>query len=445
MLTFILVIAVLNLAVGYAAAAALADPPPWRHWRMPARRAKRVAKGESDHGEARPNAAAPPDRNPAARPRRAPAPPPAVTVAGLDELPPQWLDQLAAAGVVAQSFLEGAAQVLRLEVGRYREQLVGLESRCRSLLATADSDGVKLLGDDVQALNDEWLSKQGAAATLFSQRSGRLGEHESSAQTLEQTLLDQAAQIRAVNSALAALDYPNETQTGGKQFLEQVATLVNAAHALRDQMLELVANLLRSGQRLQELGEGAQLDKETRLPSRLGLESLLAAWWQGDADRGRPLSLVQIDLDRFARVNQRLGTRAGDRAFVAAADLIEELIHKDRETDRVCRIGGQTLLVMMGDATPHQALAAAERLRQSFEATTFDDQGATFELTLSCGVVESGRTDTAATLLTRCQAAVQFAKKAGRNRCALDKGEGPTTLDPPQFPVKGRVVSLAEA
>ena len=37
---------------------------------------------------------------------------------------------------------------------------------------------------------------------------------------------------------------------------------------------------------------------------------------------------------------------------------------------------------------------------------------------------------------------LKFAKKAGRNRCALDKGDGPTMLDPPQFPVKGRAVSL---
>ena len=37
---------------------------------------------------------------------------------------------------------------------------------------------------------------------------------------------------------------------------------------------------------------------------------------------------------------------------------------------------------------------------------------------------------------------MKFAKKSGRNRCALDKGDGPTLLDPPQFPVKGRVVAL---
>jgi diguanylate cyclase (GGDEF)-like protein len=435
-------VAVLNLALGYAAAAVLAESPPWSRWRWLARRG--IASG--------PAAAANPtagrrvggaERAPAAKSAQ-PDAPAARAIACLDELPPQWLDQLAAAGVVAQSFLEGAAQVLRLEVGRYREQLVGVETRCRSLLAAADGPGLKLLTEDLLAVNQDWLDKQSAAAAMFAQRSGRMGDHEASAQALEQTLLDQAAQIRGANDLLESLNFEVDVENSGKQILEQLATLVAAAHTLRDQMLDLVATLFRTGQRLNELPASAQLDNETRLPGRLGLETILAAWWQADPTRSRPLCLVWIDFDRFGRVNQRLGTRAGDRALAAASALIDELIHKDRESDRLCRVAGQALLVVMGDAGPHQALAAAERLRQSFEATTFDDQGATFELTLSCGVVDAARCDVPAELFRRSQAAVQFAKKAGRNRCALDEGLGPKTLDPPQFPVKGRVVNLGE-
>lgn len=438
MLSFILVTAIFNLALGYLAAAALADPPAWTHWRLPAswRRRASTKRSTGDGGASR--AAAGTERG-----HTLPASPPR-TIAGLEELPRQWLDQLVRAGIVAQSFLEGAAQVLRLEVGFYREQLVGVETRCRALLASSDSAGLKLLADDLRAANQDWLTKQTAAATMFAQRSGRLGDHEASAQALEQTLLDQAAQICGVNDQLEALTFPGETDSGGKQLLEHLATLVAAAHALRDQMLDLVATLLRGGQRLGELREAALLDQGTRLPNRLGVESILAAWFQGDPQHSRQLCLVLIDLDRFGRVTQRLGTRAGDRALVAASGLIDELIRKDREHDRICRFGGQSFLVVMGDAGPHQALAAAERLRQSFEATTFDDHGATFELTLSCGVVEVARTESVTELLRRLVLAVQFAKKAGRNRCALDKGQGPTTLDPPQFPVKGRVVSLGE-
>jgi diguanylate cyclase (GGDEF)-like protein len=437
--SFLMVVAVLNLALGYAAAAALAESPPWSRWRWLALRW--IASGpaaDSASGRAAEDVAQ-------SAPSETPTPPAITTIAGVEELPGQWLSQLAPAGVVPQSFLEGAAQLLRLEVGHYREQLVRVETRCRSLLAATDGPSLKLLTEDLLAINQRWHEKQAAAAGLLAQRSGRLGEHESLAQVLEQTLLDQAAQIRAANDLLRPLSFSVDVENGGKQVLEQLQTTVAAAHALRDQMLDLVATLFRGGPRLNDLRDNVRIDKETRLPGRLGLEAILAAWWQGDPTRVRPLCLVRIDFDRFARVNQRLGTRAGDRALVAAAALIGELIHADRQGDCLCRVAGQELLVVMGDASPHQALAAAERLRQSFEATTFDDQGATFELTLSCGVVDAVRWDSPADLLGRTLAAVQFAKKAGRNRCALDEGlQGPKTLDPPQFPVKGRVVSLGE-
>jgi diguanylate cyclase len=432
LLSYILVIAIFNLALGYAAAAALADDPPWGRWRWPKVR-RRIAASAAHSASTR-------SANIAARPLAAVS----VTIAALEELPKQWLEQLAEARIIAKSFLEGAAHVLRLEVGRYREQLVGIETRCRSLLAAADGPGLKLLAEDLSALNQHWLEGQRSAASLLTERAGRMGEHDAAAQALEQVLLDQAAQIQAINALLAGLNFAIDAENSGKQMLDQLATLVSAAHALRDSLLDLVATLLRQGRRLGELNEAARLDPETGLPGRLGLEAVLSAWWQEDAEGSRPLAAVCLDIDRFGRVNQRLGTRAGDRTLVAAAGLIGELIHKDREHDCVCRIAGQSLLVVMADAGPRQALDAAERLRQSFEATTFDDQGTTFELTVSCGVAGATRDGGAAGLLRRSLAAVQFAKKAGRNRCALDEGQGPATFDPPQLPVKGRIVRLGE-
>jgi hypothetical protein len=57
-------------------------------------------------------------------------------------------------------------------------------------------------------------------------------------------------------------------------------------------------------------------------------------------------------------------------------------------------------------------------------------------------VIEVKPNESSVDLVRRSIDTLKFAKKAGRNRCSLDKGDGPTMLDPPQFPVKGRVVSL---
>jgi diguanylate cyclase len=151
---------------------------------------------------------------------------------------------------------------------------------------------------------------------------------------------------------------------------------------------------------------------------------------------------VLVDFDRFSKINLRLGTRSGDRTIGAVAGQIVEGLSADRGVERLVRIGGQSLLIVLGDNGPRQALATAERLRQAIEATTFDDEGTEFELTVSCGVVEGGRNESVAELLRRASEALKFAKKSGRNRCALDEGQGPTLVDPPQFPVKGRIINL---
>lgn len=443
MVGLVFTIGILNLALGYLAAVALAEPPPWAGWRLRATVPQRrrppkppaAATPESDTEREPPPASD-------ARPLEPIAP--AAPAADVQELPPSWLDMLSSAGIIARSFVEGTAEVLRLEVGRYREQLVMMENRARSLLAASDAAAIRLLADDLRFINQDWSDKQTDAAEMLARRAGRLGDHEDSAHRLEQLLLDQAAEIQASCTVLGGLDARTEAETGGKLLLEQLATLIDHAHALRDRMQDALATLLCEGQRLATLDPRVQTDQLTQLPNRIGLESVLAVWWREDPKRGRPLSLVWIDIDRFGRINERLGTRGGDRTLAALARLIEEFTRRDRGYDRLARAGGQAFCFVLGDTLATQALTMAERLRQTIEATTFSEQGTEFELTLSCGVISAERAETAPALLRRAAETARFAKKAGRNRCAIDDGKGPATHPPPQFPVKGRLVSVGQ-
>lgn len=435
-------VAIFNLALGYGVCAALKDPPPWAELqRKLARRIKRRAAAPPVDGAARlPIAPSEPIAEPGSDAEVADPP---LTIASVEELPPQWLDQLAQAGVVSKSYVEATAHVIRLEVGRYREQLFTAESRARANLALSDGGALKLVAEDLRFINQDWLEKQSTAAEMLAQRTGRLGDHEAVAQAVEQALLDQAAQIKSVGPALDALEFATEVDSSGQQLLAKLASFVDAAHLLRDRMLDLLAHLLRTGGQLQSLSNSVQLDYLTGLPNRIGAEAVIESWSREDPARSRPLSAALIDVDRFGRVNTRLGTRGGDRAIAALARVLSDLIRKDRGYDRLARVGGETFLLLLGDTGPHSALTALERIRQTIEATTFDDEGAEFELTISGGVVEARPNEPAAAFYRRAQQALTFAKKAGRNRCAIDEGQGPMTLAPPQLAVQGRVVNLS--
>jgi diguanylate cyclase (GGDEF)-like protein len=280
---------------------------------------------------------------------------------------------------------------------------------------------------------------------MLAQRAGRLGEHEQAAAALEQVLLDQAPQVREACGVFQSRDPAADAGNQARQLTDQLNALLVQAHSLRDRILDLLAVLIRAAAGLDSYGASVQRDATTGLPNRIAFEALLAGWWRDDAERNRMLSAVLIDIDRFGRVNQRLGTRSGDRAIVAVARLIDETLTKERGFERLARIDGEAFIVLYGDVGPHQALTSAERLRQAIEATTFDDEGTEFDLTVSCGVIEVGRSESSLEVVHRAIETLRFAKRAGRNRCALDKGDGPAMLDPPQFPVKGRVVNLRAA
>src|SRR5436305_4835596 len=153
---------------------------------------------------------------------------------------------------------------------------------------------------------------------------------------------------------------------------------------------------------------------------------LLAGWFASDDQRTRPLSAILIDIDRFGRLNQRFGTRVGDRTIAAIGRLIDETLVKDRGFERLLRVSGEAFMLLQGDVGPHQALTAAERLRQSIEATTFDVDSVEFDLTVSCGVIEIKPHESCVDLVRRSVETLILAKKAGRNCCALHRGDGPT-------------------
>ena len=437
MVTFIFMIGALNVALGFALAVALKDPPVWENW--------------SFHFELPklPKFSLPQLSRPPLEPVDEPLPEVEPIVAAPKQasfdpklLPAPWLEQLTAENIAPLSYLEATAQMLRLDVAKFREQLLTGENRARAHTASADADAVRLLCEDLQFINEDWGRRLTAAADVLSDHYQHHGPYEDSARLLEQFLLDQAAEIGEVSSAVKSLDTNLEVDTGCKRLLARMAALGDCCHALRDRVLDILATLLRTEQRLDAISDSAHLDSATGLPNRLGLDLVLRDWARENPKGERPLSFALVDLDRFAQTNERLGTRAGDRTLVACARLLGELIRKDRGYDRLIRMSGQSFLLFFGDTKLDGGIIAAERMRQNIEATTWEENGAGFDLTISCGVVEFGKSEDLDVVLKRANGALKAAKLAGRNRVASDSGKGPATQEAPLMQVKSRIVRI---
>jgi diguanylate cyclase (GGDEF)-like protein len=148
-------------------------------------------------------------------------------------------------------------------------------------------------------------------------------------------------------------------------------------------------------------------DPLTMALNRRGLEQLFR---DRDVASAEPFSVIAIDLDRFKMWNDRLGHAAGDEAL---RSVVQTIMSTLRRSDRVVRLGGDELLVILPGIGLDSAVVVAQRLRESISATEILP-GLT--LTISAGVAEAALGEDRDALLRRADQALYRAKSGGKNR-----------------------------
>jgi two-component system cell cycle response regulator len=137
--------------------------------------------------------------------------------------------------------------------------------------------------------------------------------------------------------------------------------------------------------RLEESVEMAILDPLTGLHNRRYMTSHLATLFDDASRRGKPLSVLLIDIDHFKVVNDSHGHDAGDAVLREFATRIRR---DTRGIDLACRLGGEEFVVVMPDCDLAMANQVGERLRQCIKAAPFEVGGKVglLQVTASVGV-----------------------------------------------------------
>jgi diguanylate cyclase (GGDEF)-like protein len=134
------------------------------------------------------------------------------------------------------------------------------------------------------------------------------------------------------------------------------------------------------------------------------------------------IALAMIDADNFKTLNDTLGHPEGDKCLKTLADIMRKFT---RESDLVCRIGGDEFVIILKEIDKNNALLKAELVRQAVEATF---KNSTVKITTSIGLAcfpEDG--DNKKDLIASADAALYKSKKLGRNRVSI--ATGPITSD----------------
>ncbi len=166
--------------------------------------------------------------------------------------------------------------------------------------------------------------------------------------------------------------------------------------------------------------EAAITDALTGLHNRRYMESHLASLVEQATARGKPLSVLVLDIDYFKPINDTYGHDAGDDVLREFAIRVRKSI---RGIDLACRYGGEEFVVVMPETDMAVAATVAERLRRRIATEAFPvEQGKrAIEVTISIGIaaIENAE-DTAAGLIKRADQALYRAKRDGRNRVVAD-------------------------
>lgn len=184
--------------------------------------------------------------------------------------------------------------------------------------------------------------------------------------------------------------------------------------------LQLVDELRRERERMAHLAEHDEL---TGLYNRRVFERRLEDLVALAGRYGPSGALLMIDIDNLKDVNDMFGHAAGDELITAVAHAMRDRL---RETDVLCRIGGDEFAVLLPRADREHALAAAEALLKCIGRRSVElGDEARLRPAASIGVTVFDDFESPGTSEVKAAAdsAMYEAKRRGRNRAVLADGE----------------------
>ena len=165
-----------------------------------------------------------------------------------------------------------------------------------------------------------------------------------------------------------------------------------------------------------------QLEQEARLDPKTGLfnvrhfSSVLNDKLESSLRTGEPLALLMIDLDLLREINNTYGHLAGDAVLGRVADVFRSSLRAD---DIAARFGGEEFVVLLPETDFEDALALAERVRETIgrQRVSVGEIGETLSATVSIGIAMCPRDGSdMSSLIHSADLAVYRAKIQGRNR-----------------------------
>lgn len=176
--------------------------------------------------------------------------------------------------------------------------------------------------------------------------------------------------------------------------------------ALREARRAITARAETRAAEREEAVREANTDVLTGLYNRRYADDVLVRS-VAEAERGRPFSIIALDVDDLKQANDQRGHEAGDRVLKRVAETLRRQL---RGADLAIRLGGDEFLALLPGTRHVQAQAVAARLRRAVE--THDWSDVADEVSISCGAAEWQEGQTGADVVKAADKRLYEAKRA---------------------------------
>ena len=215
---------------------------------------------------------------------------------------------------------------------------------------------------------------------------------------------------RRISEGETAVEVPD---SGSGDEIQVLARSFNQMSArLHESRVELEARneeLQRANEALEQL---SITDSLTRLHNHRFFQDQFAREAKRVERNGSPLCLVLIDIDDFKSLNDNLGHAAGDAVLERIAEVMSSVL---RDTDILCRYGGEEFALLSPGTDLSGAISLAEKIRIAVAESEYGVVGpdGAVHITVSIGVTEYARStgDT----FNEADRALYDAKAAGKD------------------------------
>ncbi|MBU8871699.1 MAG: diguanylate cyclase [Gemmatimonadales bacterium] len=180
---------------------------------------------------------------------------------------------------------------------------------------------------------------------------------------------------------------------------------------------ELRHNVTTLGKLSRQVERMALEDQLTALPNRrAGLDRFEQEWSRSNRNKSSLLCML-LDIDHFKNVNDTHGHDCGDIVLMETARVMKAAL---RDSDVICRFGGEEFLVICPEADLSMAMKIGDRIRQAVQDNEIQCPGIDLSITISIGVaLRNGNQESPKDLIKEADLALYAAKDSGRNMVCI--------------------------